>query len=1310
MANIPTNYRQIEGSGLRPAYGSRLAGPAEPSEALVVAVSVRQRPDAPPLPDHAYWMATPPGKRKFLSSQEFEVQHGAAPADLDAVAQFARAQGLTVVETRVAGRTVVLSGTVDQVSRAFAVDLSRYESPDGAYRSHEGPLYVPTDLSEIVSAVFGLDNRRAGGRNGTGDPAGYAPMVPPQVAGLYDFPPVPADVKNQTIGVIEFNLGSGGGWNQSDIDATLFGFGLSTSVTPVDVPVTGSNNPGSSSDPNPADSEVLLDICVAASVAPGAKIKVYWGADTTSTTDWIAVLDAIIGAPPDIVTTSWVLANGDDSFSAGQLATISGKFQALAALGVTCFAACGDDGARSLTPDGDVHVQYPGSDPWVTSCGGTTISTNPLFVEWVWNDFNPNASEIPQATGGGVSAYFTGSLLPPWQQVVTVPASLRVGAAPGRGVPDVAGNASLNSGYELTLYGTSSGLLGGTSAVAPLYAGLMASINASLGANVGFLNPTLYAFRDTVCRDINDQLNAGSPPNNSVPAFTNSLTGRFYPAVTGYPSGPGWDACTGLGVIDGGALLGALESVFAKDCQFILDRTEIGEDEVEETVTTSQPGLISSAFYVVVDGFNAAALGIVASDLTGTPSHNPTFTVSVTGMTVVPTSLLAEDVSLPATPQRFAWECAAQFDTTQNPPIAFKTVPITVTLTSSIAGLTSPPATIELVAEADPYELDGPTWWLSEDLRVFQVTTGGSLQGLSTVTLENTGDAQTDAPTFIKAVIDGFNADTAQPPNHPFDLISTDELVSQVTLDQYNPPTSTIPVYNFAVARVRYQSTEQSKLVRVFFRIFQAATTSTAYGPGTYGFVSNSGVSMSGKIPVFGVDGAENVVAIPCFASARVLDPTTLDQQEDDKNIVLTGIAPAAGGGVAYTYFGCWLDINQSGTKTAVPIAPVTMDSANPWGHGSQSVLAAIAGLHQCLVAEISYDADPVQPGETPASSDKLAQRNLAVVSSGNPGGPLAHRIPHTFDIRPTPATLPAGSPPDELMILWGNTPAGTVATIYLPGANAADVLDLATKMYTTHQLEFVDDHTLRCKTGDVTWMPIPQGSGANFAGLLTVDLPQTVRKGEAYTVVVRQVTDATNVSVFNLNNAAQGATKGTDANSVALEFRRLVLGSFQISIPVTIEEELLGSEESLLSIMRWVREQKTPGDRWSPVLDRYVAQIADRVQGFGGDPDKILPSPTGNWYKPRPGDGCLVITFVDQTGGPVIDVADVFLGQLNLPGRWEFRRVSTSVPLTVLDLSSTDGGIYELQILPDHHKAYGQFVTIRDGEVTRVTVKLEPK
>ena len=1113
---------------------------------------------------------------------------------------------------------------------------------------------------------------------------------------------MPADITSRTIGLIEFNQASAGGWNQNDIDSTLSSFGLTTSVTPHNIPVTGSDNPGTKFDPNNVDGEVLLDICVAAAVAPGAKINVYWGEDETSVADWVAVLDAILAAPPDVLSSSYVLANGDDSYTPPQLKPITEKFQALGAMGVTVFAACGDDGARSLTTDGKAHVQYPGSDPWLTSCGGTTVSmsTTPA-TEWVWNDLNPNTSDpqLPQGTGGGVSAYFTGPL-PEWQQVVSVPPSINDGVTIGRGVPDVAGNASLNSGYQLTLYGSFI-LLGGTSAVAPLYAGLTAIINATLGANVGFLNPTLYAFRDSVCRDINDQLLPGSPSDNSSPAFTNPNTDRLFPAVKGYPSGPGWDACTGLGVIDGNALLGAIQSVFQKDCQLILDRTEIGEDEVSETLTSTlpgnQPGLIGNAFYVVVDGFNASALGIVLSDLSGTPANIPTFTVSVAGISVVPTALLAEDPSLPVTPQRFTWTCAVQFDTSLS---AFSgTLPRTVTLTASKGGVTSTPGSIQLIAHADPYELDGPTWWLSEDLRVFQVTTGGSLAGLPAVTLQNTGSASVDAPAFIKAVIQGFNGDPALPPSHPFDQISIDEQQSQVTLAQFNPPTSTTPVYNFAVARVRYQSTAASTPVRVFFRIFQAATTSTAYAADTYGSIPN--IETDGEIPVFGVDGGGNVVAIPCFADARVLDPTTLDNQTDDSNLVQS-IAPGAGGGVAYTYFGCWLDINQSGTTTAAPKPPLTPDNGNPWANGSQSVLAAIAGLHQCLVAEIYY-ADRVQPGETPASSDKLAQRNLAVVGSGNPGGPLAHRIPHTFDIRPTPAVLPAGAPPDELMILWGNTPFGSVATIYLPGVSAADVLDLAARMYTIQQFELVDEHTLQCATGGATWMPIPQGSGGNLAGLLTVDLPLTVRRGEAYTVVVRQVTNATTV-------LGKRGDPVSAAGAAAEVSERRVLGSFQISIPVSTEEELLESEESLLSIMRWITQQKAPGDRWLPVLNRYVAQIAQRVQGFGGDPNKIWPSPTGNWYRPEHGHGSLVVTFEDRAGGPVTDRADVFLKQFEGPDRREIQRWPTNVPLTVRDLHSADGGVYELQALPEQHRAAGRFVTIEDGKVTQVALTLEKK
>ncbi|HKD06654.1 MAG TPA: S53 family peptidase [Bryobacteraceae bacterium] len=1304
MAQIPANYRALDGSERRPAEGARLLGPADPNEEFSVTVRVRRRPDAPPRPDHAHWMATPPGKRTFITHDEFCRKYGATQEDLDAVANFAKRMGMTVTEVSAGGRTVVVSGSVEQMSQAFAVDLARYEWGKDTYRGRDGFIYVPKELAGIVVAVFGLDNRRVGFRNSSDPPGAMViqPTLLDQAGQFYNFPQPPPDASSKIIGVVEF---AGGGWTSIDIQATLTSWiAADTNPSVTDVPPSG--NPGIS------DSETILDLCTASAVAPGAKMRVYWGNASSSAQDWFTVIDRIFhpkaGDPtpaPDVVSISYTLIGGDDFITpSGVVSTatineISSDFQDMAMAGITVLVASGDGGslgwnnsaAAPPSAHGKAHVAYPASDPWVTSCGGTATGLTASFElgqEWVWNDSTG-------ATGGGISAFFNS--LPAWQVGIVNQRSINDGISVGRGVPDVSGNASLISGYNISLNSPSlmsptfSGPFCGTSAVAPLYAGLVAMIDARLGQNIGFLNPTLYAFDETICVDINDQLFPGSPPDNS---FSGS---------PGYASGPGWDGCTGLGRIDGGALLAALQSVFVQDCRFILDRTEIGKDEVSETLTGSQPGVIANAFYVVVDGFNAAALGIVASDLSGTPAHNPTFSVAgvpAGSMSVAATALLAEDVSLPTTPQRFTWVCAAEFDPSldafQTPPA----LPKPVTLQATINGLTSPAVTVQLAANADPYELDGPTWWLSEDLRVFQVTTGGSLAGLSSVTLKNTGDPRVDAPTFIKAVIAGFNANTTPPPNHPFDMISTDEQASQVTLNQFNPSTSTTPVYNFGVARVRYESVAPSGLARVFFRIFQAATTSTAYASDTYGSVSNTSVSSSGKIPVFGVDGADNVVAIPCFADARVLDPTTLDQQADDTNVAFSGI-PA---GVSYMYFGCWLDINQPGTPNAVPMSPVAVDSANPWASGSQSVLAAITGKHQCLVAEISYDLDPVQAGETPASSDKLAQRNLAVVPSGNPGGALAHRVPHTFDIRPTPAALPAGAPPDELMIIWGNVPAGTLATIYLPSVSAPDVLALAAKMYTVRQFGLVDDHTLQCRTGGVTWMPVPQVAGANFAGLLTVDLPPTVRRGEAFTIVVRQVTNAT--------VAAGQPTPGRPGFEEAItpSSERRVLGSFQISIPVSTEEPLLDSEESLLSLMRWIKDEKAQGDRWSPVLERYVAQIAERVQGFGGDPQKIPPSPTGNWYRPRDGYGSLVVTFVDHAGNPVDDIAYVFLQQFQSEDEREIRRWPTDAPLIVRDLHSTNTGIYELQVLPEHHKAAGRFVTIEDGRVTRVTLTLEPK
>jgi kumamolisin len=553
MAQNTDTHRLLTGSELTPAPGARLLGPADPKEIVKVIVCVRRRPDGPPPLDHAYWIATPPGRRKFLSSEEFAAKYGASQTDLDMVVRFARSLGVEVVETSIQGRTVVLSGTAQKMSQVFAVELKRYELEAGNYRGHEGPIYIPNEVADVVAAVFGLDNRRVGDHNGSSDPQGTMIFLggPPQVAQIYNFPAAPPDATGQIIGITAF----GGGWTQADIDSTLSMWG-SASTTPVDIPVTGMNSLQSAS-------EVILDICVAASVAPGATIQVYWGSDDHSAIDWMAILQAIIDAKtqprPPVLSNSWVLADADDQLpatvSVSQVNEISMKFQELGMMGVTVFTASGDDGSRSKTPDRKAHVQYPASDPYVTSCGGTTISTSPS-TEWVWNDKVPNSNDPdrPWATGGGVSAFF--KALPAWQQGMNIPRSINDGSI-GRGVPDVAGNASLNSGYMLTVNGRSL-LDGGTSAVAPLYAGLMALTNERLIQNVGFLNPTLYFFRSTVCRDINDQLFHGSPQDNGVPEWV-TLTGSKFPPANGYPSGPGWDACTGLGTIDGSALLTKLQ-------------------------------------------------------------------------------------------------------------------------------------------------------------------------------------------------------------------------------------------------------------------------------------------------------------------------------------------------------------------------------------------------------------------------------------------------------------------------------------------------------------------------------------------------------------------------------------------------------------------------------------------------------------------------------------------------------------------------------------------------------------------------------
>jgi kumamolisin len=524
---LPSHHRRLEGSFKAVARGAKRLGSLEPTETLVVSLLVRRRVGAPRLPGLRDYARSPLGMPR-LSPDSYSRQHGADPQDLEKITQYASGKGLDVLKVSVARRTVVLRGTVAQMSALFAVEIAWYESPLQRYRGTDGHLYVPNELSDIVEGVFGLDNRQMARRFGGG--GSPAPITPAEVAQLYNFPQA-NDASRQTIAVLDFSA-----TYRLDIGA------LGTSIqkyfsmngirppTFAAIPVSAIA-PGSSVNP-----ELELDVEIIGSIAPGCNIAAYFA--TNDDSGWMnAVSMAVAGeglppgwAPPSAISISWGMI--ETEFTDMARASLSNSFQEAAARGIIVFAATGDTGSDCVdqgTPlsDGSAHVNYPASDPWVTACGGTVISniSASSFDEGTW-----------VYTGGGISDKIP---LPPWQTQAAVPPSVNDGQV-RRGIPDIAGHAD---GYP-TLFITAADPGGsGTSNVAPLYAGLVAQMNSIIGDSVGYLNAAIYTYGNTeIFRDIADNLSNAFPP------------------APGYTSGPGWDACTGWGSVDGSALLNIIQT------------------------------------------------------------------------------------------------------------------------------------------------------------------------------------------------------------------------------------------------------------------------------------------------------------------------------------------------------------------------------------------------------------------------------------------------------------------------------------------------------------------------------------------------------------------------------------------------------------------------------------------------------------------------------------------------------------------------------------------------------------------------------
>ena len=658
----------------------------------------------------------------------------------------------------------------------------------------------------------------------------------------------------------------------------------------------------------------------------------------------------------------------------------------------------------------------------------------------------------------------------------------------------------------------------------------------------------------------------------------------------------------------------------------------------QDTFSTSQvatlgsPATVSKAFYIVYDGFEPKELGVTTTPLPSVPSNLPSFVFTGAShvSAVNPVASYEDPSRAPDMPQRITIAYDLQFANAND----FPTAPggeVVVNMRASLAynvdtgtggsivSLTDVAnTTLILIDQPDPYMLDvdpnraspNPSW-LSTDTRVFQVkgSGGGNLAG--TVAGVTQGlDTDPNAPfTFIQGVL----ASLRNTPSQFETQFSDDENISVLELSR---SVGSQRVYNYAIARIRYRApvTVDATNVQVFFRAFSTMVSALDYDStsGTTGNYRRTG-NGSGSKPLLGLEntqaGAVEIASIPFFAEARNSNMAAQTDATNAQTIDGTG-------GEKLAFFGCWLDINQ--TDPRFPTNPLTAPGGpnGPFTGSLQSIQQLMRGYHECLVAEVFFwppgtTTDPIPLHASPSSSDRLAQRNMSIVESSNPGWPEAHTVQHTFLVKPSiiredqrPPIAPFAHKkrgkavaaakeeavgirhfgPDELIIRWNNVPRESSATFYLPEVEVDEILALSALRQHPGVLSKVDAHTLACRLADVTFIPLPAGRTGNLAGLMSVTLPPGVRTGEVFRLSVEQYSGFTNK----------------------------MLGAFQMTIPVRTDPEILPKEVRKLSVLRYIQQSIPAGSRWYSIFVRYLDEIARKVRGLGGDPDAVKPSPDG--------------------------------------------------------------------------------------------------
>lgn len=556
-----------------------------------------------------------PLSRPRLSPEDIEEIHAAEANHVRHVKQFAKQHGLKVVDESKVRHEVVLEGSVSALNAAFKVELRHFQHSEGVYVAHEGPIHVPKELECCIVAVIGLDDVPVAEALAGSvipeqigmieEPARRMVGTDPRVIAKehYNFPLTDLDGTGQRIAIISF----GGGYHDQDIEwyfkktlglrkwpkvTTILVSGPGNRPTPIRKlgrlidDLNNANRMKSVEEDEDcgvcmgrmwATYETTMDIEIAGAIAPGAEIDVYFAENTMQ--GYLAAFNAALGMdgkpPASVVSVSWGKGECWPGPSFKQAINLALK-QGVRDQSVTVCCASGDFGSVGVVPDcgydDSANVSFPASSPWVLACGGTTLGLD--GDESVWN---ANWKGQYMATGGGVSGFFERRS---WQEDHDVPrhGSYDEGALwlseevpnsnqleggwiepdqknfRGRGVPDIAANADPANGYKLYVGGRET-VGGGTSASAPLWAGLIALINQGLSkkaveleiagpVQLGFVNKLFYR------TDIASAFRSITRGCNRMPDYGSS--------AAAFEAREGWDACTGLGVPDGTKLLEVL--------------------------------------------------------------------------------------------------------------------------------------------------------------------------------------------------------------------------------------------------------------------------------------------------------------------------------------------------------------------------------------------------------------------------------------------------------------------------------------------------------------------------------------------------------------------------------------------------------------------------------------------------------------------------------------------------------------------------------------------------------------------------------